>query len=629
MPQPISFKPARLLFPLLAMALLLLLIAPSGLAQTTYAVSGFVFFDSNGDGVMNAGEPGVSGVSVAITPGGNALLTAADGSYTFSGLAVGAYTLTQTDLLGYISTTPNQVQVTVAGAISGVNFGDALPHTVTGVVFEDFDDDGAQGLGEPGIPGALLQVYRDNDGDGLVGLGEPLIGADTSDVQGNYRIPGLLPGPSVVYIELPPGYLPGGASTQEIPLPIVSSQSGANTSYVDFALVAAAGQVAQLAGQVWIDADGDEEIGSDEPFLGGVVLALLTDANGNGVVDAGEAKVGSRVTGSDGAYAFADLNPGAYVLLVDEATLPPGYLLSQDAAVLAFVLAAGEEKTLNLGYFDPAAAAPLQLAAWKQEVTQKGKPIYTAAEIDALAREAESMTALFPTVGAVETAITGLANSHEQRARKQYAALLLNVASERLLAKTPIALPDLTAAVTVAEALADIEGVLWPPAAQADVKTYLRVADLAKALNQGKGLALPAMPSVRSARHNKSDVTPALQMMDGVTVQAVAGDGVYLQGWYVDGFDATLLSKTRPTLHLLLSGSEGNVEIQVVQKTGKSAFSLGSIYPSGPGVYTIAMRSPKTLRDLGATQIQLAVVRKGAVGLPHTVTLDAVAITLP
>lgn len=622
MSHRILFKPTLLLFPLLALALLL--VASPALAQTGGSIGGFVYFDSNGDGLMNAGEPGLAGVSVAIS-GGGSLATAADGSFLFSGLAAGTYTLTQTDLPGFLSTTPNQVAVAVTGAVSGIDFGDALPHTVTGVIFEDLNEDGDQGLGEPGIPGALLQVYRDNDGDGVVGIGDPLLGADVSDVQGNYRIPDLPPGPSVVYIELPPGYLPGGASTQEVPLPIISSQIGANTSYVNFALIAAQGQLAQLGGRVWIDADGDEQIGAGESYLSGVVLALVNDANGNSAIDAGETKVGSRVTGSDGAYAFADLTPGAYVLVVDAGSVPAGYLLSQDPGVLAFTLAAGEQKTLDLGFFDPTTAAPLQLAAWKQEVRQIGKPIYSANQIDALAREAEGMTALFPTVAAIETVITGPAKNHEEQARKQYAALLLNVASDRLLAQMPISLPGLTTAVTVAGALSDIEAVLWPPAAQADTRVYLRVTELAKALNQGKGLP---QPTLRSARHNKNDVTAALRATDGVAVRALPGDGIYLRNWYVDGFDAALLSASHPRLHLTFSGSEGMVEVRIVQTIGKHAYALGAITPNGPGVFTVDMRSPRTLQELSTSQIQLAIVRQST-SAPAQITLDAATITLP
>ncbi|GAA2666535.1 MULTISPECIES: SdrD B-like domain-containing protein [Actinosynnema] len=55
------------------------------------AISGVIWNDKNSDGVLNHWERGISGQSVVL--GGLTTTTAADGSYSFRGLALGAHTL--------------------------------------------------------------------------------------------------------------------------------------------------------------------------------------------------------------------------------------------------------------------------------------------------------------------------------------------------------------------------------------------------------------------------------------------------------------------------------------------------------------------------------------------------------
>ncbi|OGL39302.1 MAG: hypothetical protein A3C43_11865 [Candidatus Schekmanbacteria bacterium RIFCSPHIGHO2_02_FULL_38_11] len=52
--------------------------------------------------------------------------TAVDGTYSFSGLAAGTYTVKETDPAGYCSTTPNKITITIKNKkVTNQDFGDS------------------------------------------------------------------------------------------------------------------------------------------------------------------------------------------------------------------------------------------------------------------------------------------------------------------------------------------------------------------------------------------------------------------------------------------------------------------------------------------------------------------------
>ncbi len=96
---------------------------------TLSAITGTVFNDANGNGTMDAGETALSGVTVELRNNVGAVIatttTNATGGYSFTSLPAGTYTITETDPVGYISTTLNNVGVNLsAGTNATINFGD-------------------------------------------------------------------------------------------------------------------------------------------------------------------------------------------------------------------------------------------------------------------------------------------------------------------------------------------------------------------------------------------------------------------------------------------------------------------------------------------------------------------------
>jgi len=105
------------------------------------AIYGTVFEDENRNGRWDEVEPGLSGVAVTLN---NAATTAtgAYGAYTFSIATTGLHTVTETDPVGYMSTTPNQVDVDVA-MDNGyeVNFGDFRVVEICTCAGDEYEED--------------------------------------------------------------------------------------------------------------------------------------------------------------------------------------------------------------------------------------------------------------------------------------------------------------------------------------------------------------------------------------------------------------------------------------------------------------------------------------------------------
>ncbi|MBX9580312.1 MAG: putative Ig domain-containing protein [Gemmataceae bacterium] len=103
--------------------------------EASVALGGRVFVDANWNGAFDAGEAGITGVSVALKNAAGATVqtktSAADGTYSFGTVTPARYTVEETPPAGYGSTTPAVVSVNLLSAAgpSAADFG----HTPTGL----------------------------------------------------------------------------------------------------------------------------------------------------------------------------------------------------------------------------------------------------------------------------------------------------------------------------------------------------------------------------------------------------------------------------------------------------------------------------------------------------------------
>ncbi len=155
-------------------------------------LSGNVYLDSNHSSTLDAGEPGIAGVTITLQPaaGPNIVVTTnASGAYTSNVAPNMNYTLVETDLAGYISTTTNTLNVAVALVnIINQDFLDYRGSRITGTVFRDDGygnttntltaNDALQNNLEPGLSGVAVSILS----------GATTIDAALTDGSGNYTL---------------------------------------------------------------------------------------------------------------------------------------------------------------------------------------------------------------------------------------------------------------------------------------------------------------------------------------------------------------------------------------------------------------------------------------------------------
>lgn len=213
-------------------------------------------------------------------------------------------------------------KVYATGLIAPVTVGGAK---VGDLVYQDWNGNGSKDANEPGLSNVELQLWTDPNSDGNPADGT-LVRTTTTDAQGAYNFGGTPAGNYVVKVSggVPAGYVLTGDPEGPVNGLAKLSLAAADALWVDFGYRPQGSLT--VSGLVFADTGNDGSYQSDkDDLISGVGVTLHFDANGNGIVDAGDIQVGSTTSASGGAYSFSSVASGLkYVIKVDtdSAALP-------------------------------------------------------------------------------------------------------------------------------------------------------------------------------------------------------------------------------------------------------------------------------------------------------------------
>lgn len=343
---------------------------------TQGSISGLVWEDESYDGVMDADETGLRGVTVSLIDAAGSEIasvkTIRSGEFSFDQLMPGEYSLRVTLEEGYMFTAEGAQSIMpqdglvseasaglleMGGTISDVRIGALKPAVVGGFAWLDKENDGR----------------RTGDGDGMQGVRAILTmesGADAGKVyetttgeDGMYRFEGIMPGSARVAFELPQGYAFGRkiagsrrvsavemADSLTAQTDSFSLSSGESRMDIDACVVG----VGSVNGIVWEDSKYNGKRDGAENGVSGAeveLVSLQTKQTAHAVV-----------TDENGAFDIGFVRMGEYSLRV---TLPGGRIFTCGGAIAdvdagaaqteSFALAMGESRNgVEIGAITPA-----------------------------------------------------------------------------------------------------------------------------------------------------------------------------------------------------------------------------------------------------------------------------------
>ncbi|HHB90104.1 MAG TPA: hypothetical protein ENK60_02215, partial [Anaerolineae bacterium] len=339
------------------------------------SLGSFVWVDANGNGVQDAGEPGIENAVVRLLDvGGNPvndvdgnpvadITTGPDGVYHFVNLLPGDYIVQVTPPAGWRPTSPQEADpntndntdsnigdevspgvfqsnpITLVPGTEPVDeqfadgspdqdgnldedgnmtldFGFVKPVSLGSLVWFDADADGVQDVGESPIEGAVLSLYY-SDGTPANDIDGTPVADITTAADGIYHFTNLAPGGYIVHVTPPAGY---GPTPVQQPDPNTDDNTDSNIASEPSPGIFASDIVTltvggEPTGEVFADGSADQDGNPDE--------------DGNMTVDFGFVEVvslGSLVWQDDNNNGIQDVGEpaiqGATVTLLDSAGNP-------------------------------------------------------------------------------------------------------------------------------------------------------------------------------------------------------------------------------------------------------------------------------------------------------------------
>lgn len=307
----------------------------------------FVWTDTNGNGIQDAGETGIKDVTVNLYDGANNKIgtttTNGSGYYEFDDLSIGTFHVEFKTPTGYQYTDPNKVGTAVtdsdAGLITGItppiikltagfvdkswDAGMWKPASIGDFLWEDKNGNGIQEVGENGINDVTVFLYKQ-------GIPIAIQIITTGNKDNNIANPGyflfdnLTPGNYSLKFDMPTGYdaftfnNKGGnlALDSDVDMLGATNTTALISDEKDMSWDAGVYKFVTLGDKVWRDTNMNGTQDSGEPGLVGVTINLYK-YNGSSYVSKA-----FTTTDGIGNYIFDKLEPGQYKV---EVVKPFGY----------------------------------------------------------------------------------------------------------------------------------------------------------------------------------------------------------------------------------------------------------------------------------------------------------------
>ncbi len=277
-------------------------------------IDGTAYQDHNGNGIRDAGEEALSGLTVKLIPGRADLeeitaVTGADGTYVLDAIRPDSYTLQVTCPDGFALSRTDYMELPLAaGKIDqrvtmevpmgytcpGQMTGAVIPAAIRGRVWMDENSNGLFDDGERTPEGLVLTVIDESTGN--------VFDTPATDRDGYFNAAGMIPGSfSVTYALDEYTIAPAAGDNQfaekdgRLEMTGIQLQENETRDNLLMGIV----RYTRISGKVWIDR------GSETEPLPGTAITVTTEDG---------TAVDTAVSDEEGEYSFAYLLPGTYIL---------------------------------------------------------------------------------------------------------------------------------------------------------------------------------------------------------------------------------------------------------------------------------------------------------------------------
>lgn len=280
--------------------------------ERAVTITGNIFIDPQRDGINSGSEAPLSGVTINLIQNGTiiaTIVTDANGNYQFSDLASGTYTIEEVQPVGYGSSSPNSVNVSIsAGSNQVINFGETLS-SIAGNVFIDANNDGVFQNTETPIGDVTINLTGTDAKGGTVSLSTKTL------ANGKFIFSNLIAGTYNLTEVQPTKYADGidklGSSSGTL---VNDGMNNINLIGGIDAIDYNFGEHGQsVSGKVYDDRNHNGVNDANDAPIAGVKIELYTI---DGIL------IATTYTDANGQYSFGEIVAGSYKIVE---TQPLGY----------------------------------------------------------------------------------------------------------------------------------------------------------------------------------------------------------------------------------------------------------------------------------------------------------------